>query len=93
MAQPTGPAGPSQILTSDIYIVIGTPSAPGGTSTAQCNLTPAVDTVLGGGFNVNPEANPNNEPRRSEPLPSETGWIAEANPGTVITAYAVCFDN
>jgi hypothetical protein len=69
--------------------MLGTTSAAGAPSIALCQPG---DTLLSGGF-ILPLGGNNLEVRISQPLPSDTAWIAQANSGTAITAVAFCFDN
>ena len=88
---PRGPAGPSEILPTDVYLRIGLLTT--GISIAQCDVVPPADTVLGVGFIVNPALGNNSEPRLSHPTNGDIAWRAQANSGTPITAVALCFDN
>ena len=92
---PKGDPGPSQILTTNVYSVIGPAQTDGLPSEAECQDG---DTVLSGGFIIENNNPIDQEPRVLQNNPTNNGWIAQANNAigagpAVISAVAYCFDN
>ena len=91
---PQGDPGPSQILTTSVYSVVGPQTYP-TPSVANCETG---DTVLSGGFIVEYDTQPiDHEPRISQNTATDNGWTAIGNAGfgdpATVSAVAFCFDN
>ena len=84
-----GPPGPSQILSTQVYVLPSASNFTIGSSTAFCNLG---DTVLSGGYIMPTAPGVDFEVRISQNTVNDNSWTVSTN-GVAVQAIAFCFDN